>query len=127
MLVGIDTSCYITSLAANDPNQGIAVHDLRCLLQVKLGQKGLRQSEVVFQHLQNLPQFIDTNFARVSLNAVAASNLLRPIPDSYLPVLRTGASFGLTLSKLLGVPFYATSHQEGHIRAGLVEQPKTFS
>jgi N6-L-threonylcarbamoyladenine synthase len=94
------------------------VRDCRQLLSVKLGSKGLRQSEAVFQHLQNLPQLLDKNFGGVHVTAVAASTTPRPLADSYLPVFKAGASFGETIARLLGVPFIKTSHQEGHIRAG---------
>ncbi len=124
MLVGIDTSCYTTSLAVIDPATGSIIHDLRRLLQVKLGQRGLRQSEAVFQHLQNLPGLMDNTFTGITITAVAASTVPRPTPGSYLPVFKTGASFGMTIAKILGVPFFETSHQEGHIRAGLVGQTK---
>jgi N6-L-threonylcarbamoyladenine synthase len=129
MLVGIDTSCYTTSLAVIDPATGNIIHDLRRLLQVKPGQRGLRQSEAVFQHLQNLPELMDESFGGVPVTALVASTVPRPVPGSYLPVFKTGSSFGMTLAKLLGVPFLETSHQEGHIRAGLVGQTdvnKTF-
>jgi N6-L-threonylcarbamoyladenine synthase len=117
MIVGIDTSCYTTSLAIINES-GQVFLDSRILLQVQPGEKGLRQSTAVFQHLQNLPKLIDQSFSGISVAAVAASVYPRPMPNSYLPVFKVGASFGETLSKLLGVPFIATSHQEGHIRAG---------
>jgi N6-L-threonylcarbamoyladenine synthase len=124
MLVGIDTSCYTTSLSVIDPISGVILYDLRRLLQVKLGQRGLRQSEAVFQHLQNLPELLDGGFSGISITAVVASTKPRPAPGSYLPVFKAGASFGMTLAKILGVPFLETSHQEGHIRAGLVGKTK---
>lgn len=118
MIVGIDTSCYTTSLAAID-DTGKIFFDSRILLRVKPGEKGLRQSTAVFQHLQNLPALFDQRFAGISVRAVAATVYPRPVPGSYLPVFRVGASFGETMAKLLGVPLIKTSHQEGHIRAGL--------
>jgi N6-L-threonylcarbamoyladenine synthase len=129
MLIGIDTSCYTTSLAIIDDQEGNIIHDYRRLLSVKLGQKGLRQSEAVFQHLQNLPQLTHGNYFEVPQNitAVAASTAPRPLAGSYLPVFKAGAAFGETLAKLLGVPFVRTTHQEGHIRAGLVGQHELFT
>lgn len=118
MIIGIDTSCYTTSVALiND--DGSIIDNRRLMLQVKLGQRGLRQSEAVFQHVQNLPRLVE-NLSEVNpILAVAAATMPRPVLGSYLPVFKVGASFGATLAHLIGVPFYETSHQEGHLRAGL--------
>jgi N6-L-threonylcarbamoyladenine synthase len=121
MFVGIDTSCYTTSLAVVDET-GTLVLESRKLLRVKPGAKGLRQSEAVFQHVQQLPQLLNEAFPGVPITAVAAATKPRPVAGSYLPVFNVGASFGATLAKLTGVPFIATSHQEGHLRAGLYRQ-----
>jgi N6-L-threonylcarbamoyladenine synthase len=121
MYIGIDTSCYTTSLAAVDET-GTLVLESRKLLRVKPGDKGLRQSDAVFQHVQQLPQLLADSFPGVPITAVAASTIPRPVEGSYLPVFNVGASFGETWAKLSGVPFIATSHQEGHLRAGLYQQ-----
>jgi N6-L-threonylcarbamoyladenine synthase len=118
MYIGIDTSCYTTSIAVVD-EAGTIVAESRKLLRVKPGDKGLRQSDAVFQHVQQLPQLLSEPFWGVPITAVAASTMPRPVEGSYLPVFTVGASFGKTLAKLSGAPFIATSHQEGHLRAGL--------
>lgn len=122
MIIGFDTSCYTTSMALIN-EAGEIVENRRRLLTVPLGAKGLRQSEALFQHLKNLPQLLGADFAGVKLTAVAAGVRPRPVADSYLPVFTAGASFGETLAQILGVPFLGTSHQEGHLRAGLIGQP----
>jgi N6-L-threonylcarbamoyladenine synthase len=117
MIIGIDTSCYTTSIALiNDDGSIIKNH--RLMLQVKPGQRGLRQSEAVFQHIQNLPRLVEDISETIPVLAVSASTKPRPVAGSYLPVFKVGASFGATLARLIGVPFYETSHQEGHLRAG---------
>ena len=50
--LGIDTSCYTTSVALAD-KAGRLLQDNRRLLKVAEGAKGLRQSEMVFQHIKN--------------------------------------------------------------------------
>ena len=52
--LGIDTSCYTTSAAVYDSTEGI-VGESRIILSVKAGKRGLSQSEMVFQHVRNLP------------------------------------------------------------------------
>ena len=47
--LGIDTSCYTTSVAALDLDGGLAA-DFRIPLAVKPGGRGLSQSEMLFQH-----------------------------------------------------------------------------
>jgi N6-L-threonylcarbamoyladenine synthase len=127
MIVGIDTSCYTTSLAMIDDRTGDIIYDHRQLLRVELGNKGLRQSEAVFQHLKNLPELLAKNFNGIQVTAVAASTVPRPLAESYLPVFIVGASFGETIAKLLAVPFIKTSHQEGHIRSGVFKHPSLIN
>ena len=124
MILGIDTSCYTTSIAGISENGDLCL-DNRILLQVKPGEKGLRQSAAVFQHLQNFPLMLE-GLSTASFQAIVASVNPRPVPGSYLPVFKVGASFGEAAAKLLKIPFITTSHQEGHIRAGLFGKP-TFS
>ena len=52
-VLGIDTSCYTTSVAAADENGVIT--SCRKLLPVQTGARGLRQSEAVFVHMKQLP------------------------------------------------------------------------
>lgn len=118
MIIGIDTSCYTTSVAIiND--DGTVLKEHRLMLRVKPGERGLRQSEAVFQHLQNLPQLVEDLKETMPIIAVAASTRPRPVSGSYLPVFKVGAAMGETLAHLVGAPFFETSHQEGHLRAGL--------
>ena len=52
--LGIDTSNYTTSIAVADTD-GEVVYEKGVLLQVKPGERGLRQSEALYQHVKNLP------------------------------------------------------------------------
>jgi N6-L-threonylcarbamoyladenine synthase len=117
MILGIDTSCYTTSIALISEAGNLCANN-RILLRVNLGEKGLQQSAAVFQHLQNLPQVLE-GISMEPLQGIIASVKPRPVEGSYLPVFKVGASFGEAAAKLLKIPFLPTSHQEGHIRAGL--------
>ena len=57
-VIGIDTSCYTTSVAIFDSQEGIVTEE-RLLLCVKEGHRGLAQSEMVYQHVRNLPYLFD--------------------------------------------------------------------
>ena len=57
-ILGIDTSNYKTSVALTDMHQNV-VCDLRKFLKVKQGEKGLRQSDALFQHVRNLPELFE--------------------------------------------------------------------
>lgn len=119
-ILGIDTSAYTTSLALVDENHQLAA-DERMLLQVKEGERGLRQSEALFQHVKNLPGL----FARISqrdeprISAVAVSAFPRNLPGSYMPVFMAGLSQARSISYVNHIPCYEVSHQEGHIMAGV--------
>ena len=118
-VLGIDTSNYFTSLCLVDAG-GNPLSDERRGLEVARGERGLQQSTAVFHHVQNLPQLISRmNLQDVRVAAVCASCAPRPQKGSYMPVFEVGLSWGLSLSRAWGVPFWRTTHQEGHIAAGL--------
>ena len=125
--LGIDTSCYTTSVAAAD-EQGAIVAFSRMLLPVPSGQRGLRQSEAVFAHMRQMPQVaaealdaIDALHADIC--SIAASSRPCDEKDSYMPVFSVGLGYAQTLARALRVPCYETTHQRGHIAAGLIGQP----
>lgn len=94
----------------------------RRLLTVPQGERGLQQSRAVFQHVQNIAgvfQAVEPGLRDVELVAVAASTKPRPVDGSYMPVFTVSEAFGRVLASTLGVPFWGTTHQEGHLLAGL--------
>lgn len=127
--IGIDTSNYTTSAAAADEN-GRIISDVRRLLTVKEGERGLRQSHALFQHVTNLPEITEQLMKEVraaekiaesgekyEICAVAASTTPRPVEGSYMPVFLAGSGAARSLAAALNVPFFQFSHQEGHIAA----------
>ena len=119
MFLGIDTSCYTTSVAIVSEN-GEIVADRRILLSVGEGKRGLRQSEAVFQHVKNLPVLIsDVREFLPYVKAVAVSAKPRNLEDSYMPVFVAGKGFAETVAASLDVPLILTDHQNGHIMAAV--------
>lgn len=122
-ILGFDTSCYTTSAALVSP-EGEILASARRLLTVPAGERGLMQSEGLFQHVSRLPEILETALRGAKdakIVAVAASVRPRPRADSYMPVFRAGEGEARSAAALLGVPFYPVSHQEGHVRAALVD------
>ena len=122
-VLGIDTSCYTTSAALVSVS-GRIIASSRRLLTVEEGERGLQQSQGLFQHVRNLPDMISDvmcNTADAEIAAVCASVRPRPAQDSYMPVFRAGESQARAAASLLRVPFYPVSHQEGHVRAAMVD------
>ncbi len=112
-----------TSCALVTP-EGEILSSSRRLLTVEDGARGLMQSQGLFQHVKNLPQMVQNVMADVSdaeICAVCASTRPRPAEDSYMPVFRAGESQARAAASLLRVPFYPASHQEGHVRAAMVD------
>ena len=115
--LGLDTSNYTTSAAVFDGANGV---NAGRLLEVRPGQLGLRQSEALFQHVKALPGRVEELVKAGTLcdiAAVAASNRPRAVEGSYMPCFLVGESHGRTLAAALGVPFFAVSHQQGHLAA----------
>lgn len=115
-ILGIDTSNYKTSVAIVCEDK--IVCDLRKFLIVKKGERGLRQSEAFFQHIQNLPEMFEAiSREKLNISGISYSYAPRPIEGSYMPCFTAGASFAKSIGALLNVPVYKFSHQEGHIEA----------
>ena len=115
--LGIDTSNYTTSAAVFDGAEG---ENVGRLLEVRPGELGLRQSDALFQHVKALPgriQQLKQEDWLTDIVAVGASTRPRAVEGSYMPCFLAGESQGRTLAAALNVPFFACSHQQGHIAA----------
>lgn len=123
--LGIDTSNYTTS-ACIMTDDG-TVYD-KIPLTVRLGEKGVRQSEAVFQHTKNLPMLLERIFAEaraslgenIGISAVGVSEKPRRVEGSYMPCFLAGVSSAVSIASAIGCPNYSFSHQEGHIRAAIL-------
>ncbi|MBQ7850986.1 MAG: O-sialoglycoprotein endopeptidase [Clostridia bacterium] len=123
VVIGVDTSCYTTSVAAVTV-EGEVLASCRKLLPVPEGERGLRQSEAVFIHVRQLPERFEelAPFVREKqIAAVCVSRTPRDEADSYMPVFHAGDAQARGLAAMLGVPCFATTHQRGHIAAAKVD------
>jgi N6-L-threonylcarbamoyladenine synthase len=118
LVLGIDTSNYTSSAALADAARGVAA-DLRKQLPVGKGERGLRQSEAFFRHIDNIPALVRDLLRdrRGRIGAVAVSERPRPLDGSYMPVFRAGLRCAELIADALNAPLFRFSHQEGHIRA----------
>ena len=123
IIIGIDTSCYTTSIAAISLGKKVILNK-KIMLEVKKDSNGLRQSEAVFQHIKNLGE-IDKQIKDIikdyNIKGICVSTKPRPIKDSYMPVFTVGHNFAKLLSTMLKCDLYETTHQENHIEASLLK------
>ncbi|HGM3505671.1 TPA: O-sialoglycoprotein endopeptidase [Clostridioides difficile] len=122
IIIGIDTSCYTTSIAAISLEKKVIFNE-KIMLEVRDNAKGLRQSEAVFQHINNLGILSDRikSFKdKFNVEGVCSSTKPRPVENSYMPVFNVGHNFGKLLSSIYGCRFYETTHQENHIESSLL-------
>jgi len=117
--LALDTSNYTTSAAAYDGTNG---KNCSRLLDVRPGELGLRQSDALFAHVKRLPELVRALLDGLPADrvcAVGASTRPRAVEGSYMPCFLAGESQARNLAAVLDVPFYAFSHQQGHIAASL--------
>lgn len=122
MILAVDTSCYTTSMCLVEVNTGRILFEVNTLLKVKPGERGLRQSEGFFQHVNQLTASFEAlceAYDAKLISAVVASDRPRPIEGSYMPVFTAGVQFCTNLANALSIPLYKTSHQEGHLMAAI--------
>ena len=122
--LGIDTSNYTTSCALFDHE---SYRHERQLLPVKPGERGIRQSDAVFHHTQQLPALLEKLLKDKPpvIETVGASARPRDVAGSYMPCFTVGSGTARSLAAAIGVPLYLFSHQAGHLAAALVSANRT--
>ncbi len=121
--IGIDTSCYTTSVAIFDSQEGIVTEE-RLLLCVKEGHRGLAQSEMVYQHVRNIPYLFDKIKNEMhSIQGIGVSAFPRRRADSYMPAFLVGKGAAEILTMAYHVPIFYFSHQENHALAAMINAP----
>lgn len=119
--IGIDTSNYTTSIGVCDEHGNI-IANIKRLLDVKEGERGLRQSDAVFSHVKNFP-LLSSKLAEVvkdcDVQAIGVSTVPRDVKGSYMPCFLAGKAVADMLASTHDVPVYEFSHQAGHIMAAL--------
>ena len=76
--LGLDTSCYSTSCALVNES-GELIGQARKLLDVKSGERGLQQSQMVFQHTRALPDLIEQLPSGVQLAGIGVTVRFRAV------------------------------------------------
>lgn len=122
--LGFDTSNYTTSVAFYD---GEAIYQRKKLLPVKIGERGIRQSDAVFHHTKAYPELLEDLLKETGNNIQAVGVSVSPTTQegSYMPCFLVGEGAASAVSYALGVPLFKFSHQQGHIAAALYSAGKT--
>ena len=126
--LGIDTSNYTTSAAAFDDVSG-CVFQKKMLLPVKSGERGLRQSDAVFHHTQQLFRVVSGVISECGRpDYIGASYAPRDAEGSYMPCFLAGVSAATAFALSRALPLVQLTHQQGHIAAALYAtgQPELF-
>ena len=130
LFLGIDTSNYTTSASLCD-SEGKVILNLKKLLPVKEGERGLRQSDALFAHTKNLPEimgklgeFLKEQTPRHEIVAVGCSATPRSIEGSYMPCFLSGVAAAESICAVLLCEKHQFSHQDGHIMAALYSSGK---
>lgn len=125
--LGIDTSNYTTSVAACD-DQGLVIANIKKMLDVKEGERGLRQSDAVFSHIKNFPEIsnqVRAEIGEFEIAAVGVSTVPRDAEGSYMPCFLSGKAVAEMIAATYNVPLAYFSHQAGHIMAALYSSNAT--
>ena len=123
--LGIDTSNYTTSAAAFDDVSG-CVFQSKLMLPVKSGERGLRQSDAVFHHTQQLYEAVSAVLSKCgSPDFIGASYAPRDAEGSYMPCFTVGLNTAKCIASALRVPLSEFSHQAGHVAAAVYSSGHT--
>ncbi len=117
--LGIDTSNYTTSAAAYNDVSG-CVFQKKLLLPVKDGERGLRQSDAVFHHTNQLNLVVKEVISKCGTpDVIGVSYAPRDADGSYMPCFLVGLNTALCMSATADLPLYKFSHQAGHVAAAV--------
>ena len=124
VILGIDTSNYTTSVALFD---GERMLQKKQLLPVKAGGLGLKQSDAVFHHTQQLPKLCKELFEEWNVRPeyVGVSTKPRNVEGSYMPCFTVGKCLAEGIAAAMNVPTCDWSHQHGHVAAALYSCGRT--
>lgn len=123
LFLGIDTSNYTTSVSVvNCAGEVLLNH--KKILSVKEGERGLRQSDAVFQHIKNAEEASIAVKKTIveedgTICAVGVSATPTYAKGSYMPCFMAGLSMAQMISASMNVPMFEFCHQAGHIMAAL--------
>lgn len=120
--IGIDTSNYTTSCALFEADEGRFYSNVKQILAVAEGERGLRQSDAVFAHIKNLPAVTAKAMAELdlaNLAAIGVSATPRDEDGSYMPCFLSGVASAEVLANATKKPLHRFSHQAGHVMAAL--------
>lgn len=120
--IGIDTSNYTTSCALFEASGKTFYSNVKRLLGVSEGERGLRQSDALFAHVKNLPEVTAEALAELqpdSLAAIGVSETPRSVEGSYMPCFLAGVSAASAIANTAKKPLHRFSHQDGHVMAAI--------
>ncbi len=120
--IGIDTSNYTTSCALFEATERVFYSNVKRLLTVSAGERGLRQSDAVFAHIKNLPSVSEEALEKLNpseLCAIGVSATPRDTEGSYMPCFLAGEASAVMLSNAIKKPLHRFSHQTGHVMAAV--------
>ncbi len=123
LIIAFDTSNYTTSCAVCDLD-GNVISNLKLPLPVGAGERGLRQSEALFHHVNRLPDLLSSLDVKGDIVAVGYSAAPREVEGSYMPCFLAGRAAASSIAKANNIPLYSFSHQNGHIMAAMYSAGK---
>ncbi len=123
--LGIDTSNYRSSCAVYNADTDTFT-SFRKLLPVRHGELGLRQSNAVFYHTQNLPSLLVQLLEPVdAIKCASSSYAPRDCDGSYMPCFSVGVGYSRILAAAYNAKEFKFSHQAGHVAAALYSSGQT--
>ena len=123
--LGIDTSNYTTSAAAFDDVSG-CVFQKKLPLPVREGERGLRQSDAVFHHTNQLSTVVRAVISECGApKAIGVSCTPRDVEGSYMPCFLVGANTAECMAAASGTALWRFSHQAGHVAAAVFSSGHT--
>ena len=111
-ILGIDTSCYTTSVALVE--DGRIAQERACSASPR-ANAGCANPAPLFQHVERLPELLEALFAHSPgcVDGVCVSTRPRDAAGSYMPVFKAGECVAHAIAAAQGVPLMGRATSKG--------------
>ena len=123
LVLGIETSCDETGVAAYDTNRGLLGHVVHSQMALHAEYGGVVPELASRDHVRRLLPLMREVLRRSGSRMADLDAIAYTAGPGLAGALLVGASVGVALGRALGVPALGIHHLEGHLLSPLLVQP----
>ncbi len=120
-ILGLETSCDETAVAIYDSARGLLAHQLFSQVGIHAKYGGVVPELASRDHIRKILPLIDASFDEARIEPSALSAVAYTAGPGLIGALLVGATLGVGLGMVWGIPAIPVHHMEAHLLAPLLE------